>query len=243
MVAMRLIGCCSIFAAIFGFIGGPVHAAGMCQTPFMHDGGHVQLSGTGGMQLGADLAFSDVQKHDGDHCTARVQGKATYGLAGLPPGQSSLDYWMTVNNGNVTFERSENGRRVPVSGKFDLRMLGLFAYGEPITRQGQTFPELRFQINLDKKSVEAAPIVIHTGTRTVGAKQTLQTAVGEQSCWPVVYSRRSEATQASFSGIVLPIPEMTSTVTDWFCPDVNMVMKQESVQAGVTSVVEVTRLE
>ncbi|WP_255475054.1 hypothetical protein [Pusillimonas sp. ANT_WB101] len=240
---MRLIECCSIFVAACGLMGAQAHAAGMCQTPFMHDGGVVQLSGTGGVQLGANLAFSDVQKDGSDHCSARVRGKATYGLAGLPPGQSAVDYWMSVNNGKINFERSENGRRVPVNGKFDLRMLGLFTYGEPITHQGQTFPALKFQINLDKKAVATEPIVIHTGTRTVGAKQTLQTAAGEQSCWPVEYSRISEATQASFSGIVLPIPEMKSKVTDWFCPDVNMVMKQESAQGGVASVVEVTRLQ
>lgn len=240
---MRLIRCCSVLVAACGLLGAQAHATGMCQTPFMHNGGVVQLSGTGGLQLGANLAFSDIQKDGDGHCSARVKGKATYGLAGLPPGQSAVDYWMSVKNGKITFERSENGRRVPVSGKFDLRMLGLFAYGEPITRQGQTFPALKFQINLDKKAVATAPIVIHTGTRTVGAKQTLQTAVGEKSCWPVKYSRLTEATQASFSGIVLPIPEMKSTVTDWFCPDVNMVMKQESNQSGIASVVEVTRLQ
>jgi hypothetical protein len=41
---------------------------------------------------------------------------------------------------------------------------------------------------------------------------------------------------------VLPIPGMTATVTDWFCPDVSMVMRQDSVQSGVASKVEVTEL-
>jgi hypothetical protein len=58
----------------------------------------------------------------------------------------------------------------------------------------------------------------------------------------VRYTRVSEATQASINGLVLPIPGMTATVTDWFCPDVSMVMRQDSVQSGVASKVEVTEL-
>ncbi|HEY9572286.1 MAG TPA: hypothetical protein VIR76_04115 [Pusillimonas sp.] len=210
----------------------------------MHDGGKAQLSGSGGMQLGADLAFTEVRKRGDNDCEARVQGTASFGLAGLPPGKSSLDYWMSIKSGKATFERRDaQGKREPVNGKFDLRMLGLFAYGEPITRAGQTFPALRFQINLDKKAVQTQPIVVHTGQKTVGERQRMQTASGEQSCWPVRYTRRTEPTQASFNGLVLPIPGMTSSVTDWFCPDLHMVMKQESQQSGVASLVEVTRLE
>ncbi len=224
-------------------LAGSPAVAGLCQAPFMHDGGRAQLTGSGGMQLGADLAFTEVSKKGGD-CEARVQGTATFGLAGLPPGKSSVDYWMAVKNGKASFERRDaQGKREPVNGKFDLRMLGLFAYGEPITRAGQTFPALRFQINLDKKAVQTQPIVVHTGQKTVGERQTMQTAAGEQSCWPVRYTRQTEPTQASFNGLVLPVPGMTSSVTDWFCPDVHMVMKQESQQSGVMSLVEVTRLE
>lgn len=217
--------------------------AGLCQAPFMHDGGQAQLSGSGGMQMGADLAFSEVKKQGSDSCEARVQGVATFGLAGLPPGKSTLDYWMAVKNGKATFERlNAQGKREPVNGKFDLRMLGLFAYGEPIEKAGQTFPAMRFQINVDHKAVQTQPIVVNTGLKKVGDRQTIQTASGKLSCWPISYTRITDPTQASFNGLVLPVPGMTSAVTDWFCPDVQMVMKQESDQSGVASVVEVTKL-
>ncbi len=239
---MRLIQYVVGAVAALALVSGNAYAA-LCEAPFMHDGGQAQLSGSGGMQLGADLAFSDVQKHGNDNCEARVQGVATFGLAGLPPGKSSLDYWMAVKNGNVTFERRDaQGKREPVKGKFDLRMLGLFAYGEPITRAGQTFPAMRFQINLDHKAVQTQPIVVNTGVKEVGDRQSIETASGTQSCWPIRYTRVTDPTQASFSGLVLPVPGMTSAVTDWFCPGLNMVMKQESEQSGVVSVVEVTKL-
>ncbi len=229
----------NLAGCLIGLAAGPA-MAGMCQTPFMHDGGRVQIAGSGVMTLGADLGFSEVKKQGDNACQARVQGTATYGLAGLPGGKSKVDYWMRVSNGQASFERDDgNGRRVPVQGKFDLRMLGLFSYATPITRAGQTFPAQQFQLQIDKKG-NAKPVVIRTGERTVGERQRIRTAAGEQSCWPVRYTRVSEPTQASFNGLVLPVPGMTSAVTDWYCPDVSMVMKQDSVQSGVSSVVEVT---
>lgn len=222
----------------------PVAAnAGLCEAPFMHEGGYTQLQGSGALRLGAELNFTQVSKQSGEQCEARVTGTASYGVAGLPEGSSSLDYYMTVTGGQARFERREaDGTRRPVEGKFDLRMLGLFTYGEPVTGAGQTFPELQFQINVDRRSADLLPIGVRTGTKRVGEAQTIDTAAGQQNCWPVRYTRTIDPTQASFSGIVLPIPGMTAEVTDWFCPDLNMVMKQESQQGGLTSVVEVTEL-
>lgn len=209
----------------------------------MHEGGHTTLRGSGALRLGATLDFTQVVKRSEQDCEARVIGKATYGLAGLPEGSSSLDYYMTVTGGEARFERQEpDGTRQPVHGKFDLRMLGLFSYGTPIAAVGQTFPEMRFQINVDKKAVNTQPIGVHTGTKRVGQAQTIATAAGEQHCWPIEYTRTIDPTQASISGITLPIPGMVAAVTDWFCPALNMVMKQESQQQGLTSVVEVTEL-
>lgn len=228
---------------IIGLHAAPA-AAGLCDAPFMHDQGRVRLDGSGALRLGADLSFSEVKKTNAGECQARVRGTALFGLAGLPPGQSDLDYWMTLRNGQASFERpTEQGGREPVQGKFDLRMLGLFSYGEPITRAGQTFPARKFQIKVDHKGVDAQPVVVHTGAKTVGEKASISTAAGTQSCWPINYSRVIESTQASFKGLVLPIPEIRSSVTDWFCPDLNMVMKQESRQQGVSSTVEVSELK
>ena len=221
----------------------PAALAGLCEAPFMHEGGQAQLTGSGALQLGADLTFTKVNQAGGDSCEARVQGTASYGLGGLPVGKSTLDYWMTIKDGKATFARhTETGGREPVNGKFDLRMLGLFAYGEPIKQAGQTFPPLKFQINVDRKAAQTDPVVVSTGQKTVGERQTIDTAVGSHSCWPIRYTRVIDPTTASFNGLVLPVPGMTSTVTDWFCPKMNMVLKQTSVQAGIESVVEVTKI-
>jgi len=228
---------------VVGLQAGPVAAEGLCDAPFMHDQGRVKLDGSGALRLGADLSFSEVKKTGSGQCQARVRGTALFSVMGLPGGDADLDYYMTLHDGEARFERdSGQGGREPVEGRFDLRMLGLFSYGEPITGAGQTFSERKFQVNVGRKGVNAKPLVVHTGAKTVGNKASLSTAAGEQQCWPISYSRVIEATQVSLSGAVLPIPEMRSTVTDWFCPELNMVMKQESMQRGVSSMVEVSEI-
>lgn len=217
--------------------------AGLCDVPFMRDGGQVQLTGSGFLAMGADLAFSDVTKSGGDHCSARVRGQASVALAGLPASKPNIDYVMTVRDGRASFQRDDGrGGLEPVKGSFDLRLVGLFSYDRNALREGQTFPRQDFQIQLDKRA-QTNPLRIHTGTKTVGAAQTIETALGRHECWPIRYQREIEPTQASFSGISLPLPGVNAQVTDWYCPEVQMVMKQESVQNGVASLVDVTQLK
>jgi hypothetical protein len=41
---------------------------------------------------------------------------------------------------------------------------------------------------------------------------------------------------------MIPLPNIQSQVTDWFCPSLNLVMKQEILQSGQRSVIEVKSL-
>lgn len=217
--------------------------AALCEAPFMHENGYTELQGSGVLQLGASLSFTQVTKQSDQECHARVTGTATYGLAGLPEGSASLDYFMTVRDGQAHFERRDaDGNRHPVDGKFDLRMLGLFAYDQPVTHAGQTFPEMSFRIHVDRHAVDTQPIGVHTGIKRAGEPRVISTTAGEQRCWPIQYTRTIDPVRATFRGIVVPVPGMVSAVTDWYCPELNMVMKQESQQNGLTSVVEVTEL-
>lgn len=221
-------------------------AAGVCDARFMHDGGAVQLTGSGNLSLGADLSFAEVTKTDSANCRARVQGTATFSYAGLPAGKSKLDYLMTIKNGQASFVRyAKAGEKPQDSGQFDLRMLGLFAYDGKITGQGQRMPGATYRLNIGKDApVGGQPnTVVRIGEKTVGAKQSLDTSLGRQSCWPIRYARNTDPTLATFQGITLPIPGMNTTVTDWYCPAVNLVMRQDIDQGGVKSAVEITRIK
>lgn len=219
--------------------------AGVCDAKFMHDGGQVQLTGSGNIGLGADLGFTEVSKTNGDNCRARVQGMATFSYAGLPPGKSRLDYLMTVKNGQATFVKyAEAGEQPRSEGQFDLRMLGLFAY-DKISGEGQRLPGASYRLRIGKEApVGGQPTtVVRIGEKTVGARQDLSTALGRHACWPITYPRSSEPTMATFNGLTLPIPGMDTTVTDWYCPSVNLVMRQDIDQAGIKSSVEITQLK
>lgn len=220
--------------------------AGVCDAQFVRDGGQVQLTGSGNLQLGADLAFAEVTKSNGENCRARVSGVATFSYAGLPPGKSKLDYLMTVRDGKATFVKYENAGERPASdGQFDLRMLGLFAYDGKISGPGQKLPGANFRLNIGKEApVGGTPsTTVRIGQKTVGTRRNMETALGQQSCWPISYRRDTDPTMATFKGLTIPIPALNTTVTDWYCPAVNLVMKQDIDQQGIKSAVEITKVK
>jgi hypothetical protein len=224
---------------------GVAHA-GVCDAQFIRNGGEVQLTGSGNLQLGADLAFAEVTKSNGENCRARVSGIATFSYAGLPPGKSRLDYLMTVRDGKASFVRYQNAGEKPASdGQFDLRMLGLFAYDGKISGPGQKMPGANFRLNIGKEApVGGTPsTTVRIGEKTVGTRRTMDTALGKQSCWPISYRRDTDPTMATFNKLTIPIPALLTTVTDWYCPAVNLVMKQDIDQQGVKSAVEITKIK
>ena len=82
-------------------------------------------------------------------------------------------------------------------------------------------------------------MTIRTGEKTVGKRETIDTALGRLSCWPVRFDRSTEPTMANVRGIQLMIPPIQSKVTDWYCPASDLVMRQEIDQSGQRSVIEV----
>ena len=235
----------ALAAALFGLAGAA--RADVCLAPFFRNGGHVVWSGTGMLQMSADLTFSDVRRMAQGSCSAHVQGKASIRLAGLPAGKTRVDHIVTIENGQSTFARVGRPAAESAGRQLDLRLLGLFGYDGPITRAGQRFPARSFQLRLGEAgadpSVPAGSLTVHLKEKTVGARQPIETPLGWKSCWPVRYERITDPTYASFNGVPLPLPGMQSKVTDWVCPDVNLVMRQEIEQAGQRSVIEVTKIE
>ncbi|SAI65693.1 Uncharacterised protein [Bordetella ansorpii] len=232
-------------AAALAAVSGAAQA-GVCDAPFMRDGGQVQLTGKGNIALGADLAFAEVARQSGNQCRARITGTASFGYAGLPPGKSKLDYLMTVRNGQATFVRYDKaGGQPQEEGQFDLRMLGLFAYAS-VTGEGQRLPGANYRLNIGRDApVGGRPsTTVRIGEKRVGKRQNLDTPVGRYSCWPITYTRDTDPTMATFKGLTLPIPGLNTTVTDWFCPKVDMVMRQDIEQPGnVKSTVEITQMK
>lgn len=227
---------------VFGWVLGisalvftPMASASLCQAPFMHDGGMVKLGGAGLMQLDAELHFSNVH-HQGAQCSAQVKGQAMVSLAGFPASRSDVEYWFTVRDGTLQVYQEVNGQKVPVEGGFDLDLLGIFGYQQGVNQVGQQYPSQAFQVKAGKA---LQPFTVRTTTRTVEAKAPLQTVQGKQQCWPIRYDRHIGASQVSVKGLKIGTPEISGEVTDWYCPDSRLVMRQDSTQNGVPSYIEV----
>jgi len=238
----------SILAGATTLLASAAAHADACDAPFMHNGGAVRYEGTGNLKLGADLTFSEVSKTSGGQCRARVQGTASFSYAGLPPSQSRLDYLMTIKQGQASFVRYDKAGGAPSGdAPFDLRMLGLFGYDVPVKAEGQRLPGGTYRLLIGKD----APVqgggpsgtVVRVGERVVGARSTIDTALGSQSCWPVTYDRNSDPSFATLGNLTLPIPALVTRVTDWYCPKPGLVMKQDIQHAGTVSTVRITHIK
>lgn len=223
--------------------GAAAAHAGVCDAAFMHDGGAARFSGQGSMTLSADLAFSDVSRQGHGQCRARVRGAASFVYMGIPTGQTRLDYLMSVRGGQASFmPYGKAGETSAHDGRFDLRMLGLFSYDT--VRQGQHLPGASYRVNIGADSpVGRQPaVIVRIGAKTVGAAREIDTPRGSLSCLPVTYSRSTDPVKLSFNGLVLPVQGVHSTVTDWFCPQLGLVARQDIVQDNARSSVTLTQL-
>jgi len=220
---------------------GVTHAAhaDICQAKFFHEGGEIEVVGSGLIQVSAKLNFSQVKKTSTQQCQALVKGYANYALLGMLSGETDLNHIMRVD-GVKTSLSSPGVAQKAGDADVDVQMLGLFGYGEPVVAAGQRFPAQSFRLAIgDPRRGPTTPLTVRVGEKTVGPQQRIETAAGQLSCWPVRYSRGTDPTVVNVRGAMIPLPNIQSLVTDWFCPSLNLVMKQEIMQSGQRSVIEV----
>jgi hypothetical protein len=216
--------------------------AEVCQAKFFHNGGEIEIVGSGLIQVSAKLNFSQVKKTSAQQCQALVKGYANYALLGMLSGATDVDHVMRVD-GVKTSLSNPGADKKPGDADVDVQMLSLFGYGEPIRAAGQRLPAQSFRLAIgDPRRGPTTPVTVRMGEKTVGAQQSIETAAGQQSCWPVRYSRGTDPTVVNVRGAVIPLPNIQSLVTDWFCPSLNLVMRQEIMQSGQRSVIEVKTL-
>jgi len=216
--------------------------AQICDARFFHNGGVIEIGGSGLLNVSAKLTFSQVKKTSSTACQAQVKGFAKYSLLSFLSGANDLDHVLSVSGNKTSIANARPGKS-PDAATFDVQLLGLFGFGAPIQSAGQKFAPQSYTLAVgDPKRGPTTPVGVRMGEKTVGTQQTIQTAVGKLQCWPVRYARSTDATTAQVQGMMLPIPAIQSQVTDWFCPSTNLVMKQEIEHSGQKSVIEVKML-
>jgi len=216
-----------------------VAIADVCQAKFFHQGGEIEIVGSGLIQVSARLNFSQVQKSSAKQCQALIKGQVNYALLGMLSGETEVDHVMRVEGVKTSLTKPGEVKK-PGDPDIDIQMLSLFGYGAPISAAGQRFAPQSFRLAIgDPRKGPTTPLTVRMGEKTVGEQQPIETAAGQQSCWPVRYSRGTDPTLVQLRGAMIPIPPIQSQVTDWFCPSLNLVMKQEIMQSGQRSVIEV----
>jgi hypothetical protein len=213
--------------------------ADVCQAKFFHQGGEIEIVGSGLIQVSAKLNFSQVQKSSAEQCQALIKGQVNYALLGMLSGETEVDHVMRVEGVKTSLTKPGEVKK-PGDPDIDIQMLSLFGYGSPISAAGQRFAPQSFRLAIgDPRRGPTTPLTVRMGEKTVGEQQRIETAAGQQSCWPVRYSRGTDPTLVQLRGAMIPLPPIQSQVTDWFCPSLNLVMKQEIMQSGQRSVIEV----
>jgi len=216
-----------------------VAVADVCQAKFFHNGGEIEIVGSGLIQVSAKLNFSQVQKLSAKQCQALIKGQVNYALLGMLTGETDVDHVMRIEGVKTSLTKPGEVKKAG-DPDIDVQMLSLFGYGAPISAAGQRFAPQSFLLAIgDPRKGPTTPLTVRMGEKTVGESQRIETAAGQQSCWPVRYSRGTDPTLVQLRGAMIPLPPIQSQVTDWFCPSLNLVMKQEIMQSGQRSVIEV----
>lgn len=213
--------------------------ADICDAKFFHNGGLIEISGKGIVQVSARMTFSQVKKTGKQSCQAQVKGNASYALFGLLTGAADLDHLLTANALHTKLVKNGPGQTAEAEA-FDMQMVSIFGYGTEIKVAGQRLPPQNFRLAIgDPRKGPTTALTVRVGEKIVGTRQSIDTVLGPQLCWPVRYPRGTEQTMANVRGVVIAIPAVQSYVTDWYCPAVSLVMKQEIEQAGQRAVIEV----
>ena len=213
--------------------------AGICDAKFFHNGGLIEITGKGIVQVSARMMFSQVKKTGKQSCQAHVHGSASYALLGMLTGAADLDHVLTANDLQAKLVKS-GPRQTAELEAFDMQMVSIFGYGIAIKAPGQRLPPQNFRLAIgDPRKGPTTALTVKVGEKIVGTRQSIDTALGPQSCWPVRYPRGTDQTMANVRGVMIAIPAVQSYVTDWYCPALSLVMKQEIEQAGQRAVIEV----
>ncbi len=109
-VRSRMLAWAMLASTLFLGAAG-VAQAGVCDAKFMHEGGAVQLTGSGNIALGADLAFTEVTKSNGDNVAEGADGA---GMTRSIPIEKCLD--------DVLVAFSQNGERLRPEQGYPIRL-------------------------------------------------------------------------------------------------------------------------
>lgn len=242
-------------SAIAGGLFPLTASADICGAPWMYDGGEIRLAMSGNAAIQAIVTLKNVKQEGPDQCQADISMLVSAGNASVA-NKTETQFRLEVKQGRAQVirlaadgkvearagEHSAQGS-VGITGLESLSYAGLIA-GEGQRLSGESY-EMRMGMQWSMHGMSMSQMKMFTakitsGEKVVGKQTQLNTPVGQFPCWPVHFVRSTRMGPMTVSGETVTPPVTTAKVIDWFCPNMSLVMKQEIVQSGQTSVVEVT---
>ncbi|WP_296223811.1 hypothetical protein [Ralstonia sp. UBA689] len=238
------------------------HAAGLCTASWVHDGSRLRLDGNGKTPMIVEFTLHDVNRDIPDGCEIGLHIYAKSGLVALGgrPIETVQEHQLLVDEaGVVTRIVSINGRVFAQSEHADLvgtvstAISGMFLYGAGLAPEAEMLPgdtyessfdfdvvSPRLGISVGHMRAEKAKVVV--SERQVGPPQPVNTVVGILQCRPIRYTRTAMLGVLRLGDESIEPAPTVAHITDWFCPEAGVVMRQEVEQHGQTQVIDVVDL-
>lgn len=252
-------GLVSMLAALTAM---PAHAAGLCSASWVHDGSRLRLDGNGQTPMIVEFTLHDVNRDVLDGCEIGLHIYAKSGLVALGgrPIETVQDHKLMVDEaGVVTRIVSVNGRVFAQSEHADLvgtvstAISGMFLYGAGLAPEAEMLPGDTYDSSFDFDVVSprlgisvghmrAAHAKVDVSEREVGRPQTMATPAGPQQCRPIRYTRTATLGVLHLGNETIEPEPTVAHVTDWYCPELGVVARQEVEQHGQTQVIDVVDL-
>lgn len=232
--------------------------AGICEAPWMHDGGevHFAMAGAAGMQ--ASFRMDGVKHQTAGRCEANVTTDASATTIGVP-NQTRSSYRIVVKDDRAGVALDGKAKlagsagAASATGTLGVKGLESLAYAGVVTHDGQRLPGESYALDMNMQmgargmpqgmAMNMPAAKVTSTEKVVGKLTQLDTRLGRLSCWPVRYERTTHMGTITVGGRTMAPPAVAAQVTDWYCPDYALVMKQETVQNGRTAVVEVVSIK
>lgn len=232
--------------------------AGVCDAPWMHDGGEIRLAVPGAAGIHATINVAEVKKDGPGSCRAEVTTLASASRIGVS-NETRTAYRVEVKADRAKVIKHEadgqlaaRAGNATAAGSVSAKGLETLSYTGLITGAGQRLPGESYELSMDAQTatsgmpagqVKMPSAKVTSSEKVVGERTALETRIGRLMCWPVRYERITRAGSITVAGHTMLPPASTAKMTDWYCPDVALVMKQESVQGGQAGVVEVVSVK
>lgn len=237
----------------------------LCQAPWFQGGARVQMEADGAMPMTVTMSMIHTRQEP-DGCQAQLDIRSKSALSALmgPPVTMDQSHYLriarAVEGGTPASIESPRaiinaqGKYARMFGEASFVGHGVFSYAGMTLREGSTIEGQQFESSLSLliyragtdelvSTLRAQRASIYIGSRHVGRRQSIDTALGPRSCLPITYEKRTSIGPLILGEEVIQTEPTVMQVTEWYCPGEAFVLRTEIRQNGKVQRIDVTSVE